>query len=81
MAGPDDRALLFRYMLPRPWARAGWMLPGGAIDPGETAAQTAARRTGRPPGAPASRGHTTRPGPTCMGLATATRAASRVDSC
>jgi 8-oxo-dGTP pyrophosphatase MutT (NUDIX family) len=43
VAGPDDRALLFRYMLPRPWARAGWMLPGGAIDPGETAAQTAVR--------------------------------------
>jgi 8-oxo-dGTP pyrophosphatase MutT (NUDIX family) len=43
LAGPDDRVLLFRYLLPAPWAREGWLTPGGAIDPGETPAQAAAR--------------------------------------
>ncbi len=43
LAGPDDRVLLFRYLLPAPWAREGWLTPGGAVDPGETPAQAAAR--------------------------------------
>ena len=30
-------------MLPAPWARKGWLTPGGAIDPGETPAQAASR--------------------------------------
>jgi 8-oxo-dGTP pyrophosphatase MutT (NUDIX family) len=29
--------------LPTPWAREGWLTPGGAIDPGETPAQAAVR--------------------------------------
>jgi ADP-ribose pyrophosphatase YjhB (NUDIX family) len=43
LAGPGHRVLLFRHLLPAPWAREGWLTPGGAIDPGETAAQAAAR--------------------------------------
>jgi 8-oxo-dGTP pyrophosphatase MutT (NUDIX family) len=43
LAGPDDRVPLFRHLLPAPWAREGWLTPGGAIDPGETAAQAAVR--------------------------------------
>jgi 8-oxo-dGTP pyrophosphatase MutT (NUDIX family) len=43
LAGPDDRVLLFRHFLPAPWAREGWLTPGGAIDPGETPAQAASR--------------------------------------
>lgn len=43
LAGPHDRILLFRHVLPPPWAREGWLVPGGAIDPGETPAQAAAR--------------------------------------
>jgi 8-oxo-dGTP pyrophosphatase MutT (NUDIX family) len=43
LANPDDRVLLFRYLLPTPWAREGWLTPGGAIGPGETPAQAAAR--------------------------------------
>jgi 8-oxo-dGTP pyrophosphatase MutT (NUDIX family) len=35
--------LLFRYLLPAPWAQEGWLTPGGAIDSGETPAQAAAR--------------------------------------
>jgi 8-oxo-dGTP pyrophosphatase MutT (NUDIX family) len=43
LVGPDDHVLLFRHLLPAPWAREGWLTPGGAIDPGETAAQAASR--------------------------------------
>ncbi|WP_018638678.1 NUDIX hydrolase [Parafrankia elaeagni] len=43
LAGPDDRLLLFRHHLPEPWAQEGWLTPGGAIDPGESPAQTALR--------------------------------------
>jgi 8-oxo-dGTP pyrophosphatase MutT (NUDIX family) len=43
LGSPDDRVLLFRHLLPAPWAREGWLTPGGAIDPGETPAQAAAR--------------------------------------
>ena len=43
LAGPDDRVLLFRHLLPAPWAQEGWLTPGGAIDPGETPAQAAVR--------------------------------------
>ena len=43
LASPDDRVLLFRHLLPAPWAREGWLTPGGAIEPGETPAQAAAR--------------------------------------
>jgi 8-oxo-dGTP pyrophosphatase MutT (NUDIX family) len=35
--------LTFRHLLPAPWAKEGWLTPGGAIDPGETPAQAAAR--------------------------------------
>jgi 8-oxo-dGTP pyrophosphatase MutT (NUDIX family) len=40
---PDDRVLLFRNLLPSPWQGEGWLTPGGALDPGETAAAAAAR--------------------------------------
>ncbi|MGI8333210.1 NUDIX hydrolase [Actinomadura scrupuli] len=43
LAGPDGRVLLFRHHLPEPWAREGWLTPGGGIDPGETPAQAAVR--------------------------------------
>jgi 8-oxo-dGTP pyrophosphatase MutT (NUDIX family) len=43
LAGPDDRVLLFKHFLPAPWAREGWLTPGGAIDPGETPPQAASR--------------------------------------
>lgn len=43
LAGPGDRVLLFLHVLPQPWAREGWLTPGGAIDPGESPAQAAAR--------------------------------------
>ena len=43
LVGPDDCVLLFRHFLPAPWAREGWLTPGGAIDPGETPAQAASR--------------------------------------
>jgi 8-oxo-dGTP pyrophosphatase MutT (NUDIX family) len=43
LARPDDRVLLFRHLLPAPRAQEGWLTPGGAIDPGETPAQAAAR--------------------------------------
>jgi 8-oxo-dGTP pyrophosphatase MutT (NUDIX family) len=43
VVGPDDRVLLFRYHLPHPWAREGWITPGGGVAPGETPAQAAAR--------------------------------------
>jgi 8-oxo-dGTP pyrophosphatase MutT (NUDIX family) len=43
LASPDDQVLLFRHFLPAPWSREGWLTPGGAIDPGETPAQAAAR--------------------------------------
>jgi 8-oxo-dGTP pyrophosphatase MutT (NUDIX family) len=43
LTGPGDRVLLFRHLLPAPWAREGWLTPGGAIDPGETPAQAASR--------------------------------------
>src|SRR5947209_2506650 len=43
LAGPGDRILLFRHVLPHPWAREGWLTPGGAIDPGEAPAQAAVR--------------------------------------
>lgn len=43
LVGPEDRVLLFRHFLPEPWSREGWLTPGGAIDPGETAAQAAVR--------------------------------------
>ncbi|WP_165975500.1 NUDIX hydrolase [Actinomadura rubrisoli] len=43
LAGPGDRVLLFRHLLPRPWAREGWLTPGGGIDPGETPAQALVR--------------------------------------
>jgi 8-oxo-dGTP pyrophosphatase MutT (NUDIX family) len=43
LASPDDRVLLFRYLLPVPWAQEGWLTPGGAIDPGETPARAALR--------------------------------------
>jgi 8-oxo-dGTP pyrophosphatase MutT (NUDIX family) len=43
LASPDDRVLLFRYHLPGPCAQEGWLTPGGAIDPGETPAEAAAR--------------------------------------
>ena len=35
--------LLFRHHLPAPWAREGWLTPGGAIDTGEAPAQAAVR--------------------------------------
>jgi 8-oxo-dGTP pyrophosphatase MutT (NUDIX family) len=40
---PRDRVLLFRNLLPDPWRGEGWLTPGGALDPGETAADAAAR--------------------------------------
>lgn len=43
LASPDDHVLLFRHLLPAPWGREGWLMPGGAIEPGETPAQAAAR--------------------------------------
>jgi 8-oxo-dGTP pyrophosphatase MutT (NUDIX family) len=43
LASPQERVLLFRYHLPMPWGRAGWLTPGGMIEDGEIAAQTAAR--------------------------------------
>ncbi|MFC6578340.1 NUDIX hydrolase [Planomonospora parontospora] len=43
LLSPDDRVLLFRHHLPHPWDRRGWMPPGGAVDPGESPAQAAAR--------------------------------------
>jgi 8-oxo-dGTP pyrophosphatase MutT (NUDIX family) len=43
LASPGGRVLLFRHLLPAPWSREGWLTPGGAIDPGETPAQAAAR--------------------------------------
>jgi 8-oxo-dGTP pyrophosphatase MutT (NUDIX family) len=43
LASPDNQVLLFRHFLPAPWSREGWLTPGGAIDPGETPAQAAAR--------------------------------------
>jgi 8-oxo-dGTP pyrophosphatase MutT (NUDIX family) len=43
LASPDECVLLFRHFLPAPWAREGWLTPGGAIDPGETPAQAASR--------------------------------------
>ncbi len=43
LASPDDRVPLFRYLLLVPWAREGWLTPGGAFDPGETPGQAAAR--------------------------------------
>lgn len=45
LAGPDDRVLLFRHLLPRPWAREGWLTPGGGIDPGETPAEAVVRES------------------------------------
>src|SRR5207247_849543 len=43
LVSPDDRVLLFRHHLPEPWAREGWLTPGGAIEPAESAADAAAR--------------------------------------
>lgn len=43
LASPDDRVLLFRHLLPVPWAREGWLTPGGGIEPGEVPARAAAR--------------------------------------
>lgn len=43
LASLDDRVLLFRHLLPPLWTQEGWLTPGGAIDPGETPAQAAAR--------------------------------------
>lgn len=43
LASPDDRVLLFRHLLPAPWAREGWLTPGGAIEPGEIPARAAVR--------------------------------------
>ena len=43
LLGPGERVLLFRHLLPEPWAREGWLTPGGAIDPGETPAEAAVR--------------------------------------
>jgi 8-oxo-dGTP pyrophosphatase MutT (NUDIX family) len=43
MVDPDDRVLLFRHHLREPWSREGWLLPGGAIDAGETALEAAVR--------------------------------------
>jgi ADP-ribose pyrophosphatase YjhB (NUDIX family) len=43
LLAPDGRVLLFRHLLPDPWACDGWLTPGGGIDLGESPAETAAR--------------------------------------
>ncbi|WP_165977572.1 NUDIX hydrolase [Nonomuraea diastatica] len=43
LVSSDDRVMLFRHHLPAPWAREGWLTPGGAIEPGESPAAGAAR--------------------------------------
>lgn len=43
LLGPGDRVLLLRNLLPDPWWGEGWLTPGGALDPGESAADAAAR--------------------------------------
>lgn len=43
LVSPAVRVLLFRYRFLQPWARAGWLTPGGIIDPGERPTQAAAR--------------------------------------
>jgi len=40
---PEDRLLLFRYHLPAPWSRPGWLTPGGALESGEGPADAVVR--------------------------------------
>ncbi|MEV0197484.1 NUDIX domain-containing protein [Nonomuraea sp. NPDC050691] len=44
LADPADRVLMFRFVPPDPWPREpAWHLPGGGIEPGESAVQAASR--------------------------------------
>ncbi len=43
LAGPGGPVLLFRHLLGEPWSQEGWLPPGGAIEPGESAARAAVR--------------------------------------
>lgn len=44
LADPAGRALMFRFVPPDPWPQEpAWHLPGGGIEPGESAVQAACR--------------------------------------
>ncbi|MBN6058064.1 NUDIX domain-containing protein, partial [Nonomuraea sp. RK-328] len=44
LADPAGRALMFRFIPPDPWPREpAWHVPGGGIEPGESAVEAACR--------------------------------------
>ncbi|MEU7743245.1 NUDIX domain-containing protein [Nonomuraea sp. NPDC049158] len=44
LVDPADRVLMFRFVPPDPWPREpAWHLPGGGIEPGESAVEAASR--------------------------------------
>ncbi|HUR01091.1 MAG TPA: NUDIX domain-containing protein [Nonomuraea sp.] len=44
LADPADRVLMFRFVPPDPWPREpAWHLPGGGIEPDESAVEAASR--------------------------------------